>query len=169
MKTSLLASEKLVYSDEDIWTNILNQFRDGKVGNKCRIDLIIQHIGYRNFCLSFHDKAKEDEIRKTVMSDIKKLTRLFLEFKSLCQGEFKVESMFVRKYFPELRETINSMCETSEKHVRKLILHTIFQRSTKSSIGYYPGTMQDEECHECKKSIKVYNFRTNELVSGALN
>jgi hypothetical protein len=65
------------------FADILNRHRDGEVGDLIRTDPIIQQVGYRHYNLRRHEVSKQDEVRKTVMGDMRELARLFIICRTL--------------------------------------------------------------------------------------
>ena len=60
-----------MHRDEQFQKEILSKFRDTPPGNLCRQDDIIQQVGYRHYCLRRAEESKADEIRKSVMSEMR--------------------------------------------------------------------------------------------------
>lgn len=60
--------------------DILNRFRDGEVRDFCQTNKTIKLVGYRHFNLRRHEEGKQDEIRKTIMAEMRELTKLFFCF-----------------------------------------------------------------------------------------
>ena len=64
------------HTDKDFENNILRRFRNGKLGDICRTNRIIQHVGYRHYCLRKSQTSKPVAVRKSVMQDMRELARL---------------------------------------------------------------------------------------------
>jgi len=87
-----------LHKDEEFQSDILNRFRDGPAGQLCREDNIIKQIGYRHYCLRKAEESKIEQVRKSVMTDMRELARLFLIFKNQSEVRVSTEDMFSRKH-----------------------------------------------------------------------
>ena len=169
IKPMLMGSED-IHKDKDFVVLILNRFRDGEAGTLCREDSLIQQVGYRHFCLRRSETSKIDEIRKSVMAEMRQLARLFLNFQSLSKKDVITEDMFSRDHLPILVEAIEKMVaseEGAEKHGLKLQLNAIILRSIKSLKGHLNSTKQDDKSDELERFKTAYLFRSPEVFAGA--
>ena len=64
LKPALLQKAKSKRDQNPDFREILNSFRDGKVGALCRSDPFIKLIGFRHFNLRKHEKGKENEVKR---------------------------------------------------------------------------------------------------------
>ena len=172
----LLIANDRIHKDAEFSEEILHKFRVGIVGDICRSDKIIQQIGYRHFNMRRFEKSKRDEVRKNVMGEMRDLSRLYVEYKSLEMAAGKqdvsVESMFTRDGLTSLREAMNNLCkkesdQNQEKHGLKMNLNAIIHRSIKSLMGYFAESRQDGKYKELTKFEVAYNFLSHELLSRA--
>jgi hypothetical protein len=150
--------------------DILNRFRQGDVGDFCRTNKTIKLIGYRHYNLRRHEEGKQDEVRKTVMSEMRELAKLFFAFQNLSSERRTVEDMFRREYLSDLVEALEKNVTTAdkqEKHGLKLFLDAILMRSIKTLEGYFAQTMQDEKRKELKCFKSAYKSLSNELFPSA--
>jgi hypothetical protein len=111
-----------------------------------------------------------EEIRKRVMSEMRELSRLFLEFQSVSHEAVTTEDMFTRKYKENLFTAIENLAEKpdgGEKHGLKLHINAIMQRAIKSMRGYYNDSMQNEKAQELERFQQAYNFRGPEMFAKA--
>jgi chorismate mutase len=168
LKPNLLkkTSQETIDNDSD-FTNILNRFRDGEVGDTCRTDKFIKVIGYRHFNLRRHETGKQDEVRKVVMAEMRELAKLLQTFKSLCNTEKTVEDMFSRPHLPDLIQSIQLLTTDEdtkvEKHGQKLFIDAVILRSLKTLKGYYSETLQDEKRAELKNFKAAYKHKSSEI------
>ena len=153
------------------FTDYLNRFRDGEVGNLIRNNDTIKLIGYRHFSLRRHEDGKRDEIRKVVMAEMRELARLYLKFIEIIGEDKEVEEMFSRDNLQELVDAIKSMVEVDgkkiEKHGTKLYLDAVILRSIKTLEGYFTEIKEDDKAKEIKMFKKAYKHRANELYPSA--
>lgn len=165
---SLLQTRKVSNMDkDDEFVGILNRFRDGPVGNMCRTNETVKLVGYRHFCLRRHEEGKHDETRKVVMAEMRELSKLVLEFKSISGEDKSAEDMFVRQNLDDLVQVVKQLSTDhdtgSEKHGQKLFFNAVIKRSIKSLTGHYAQTMQDDKVKELKHFKKAYNHKSAEL------
>ena len=160
-----------VHKDKQFVKDILSKFRNSEIGKLCQNDELIKQVGFRHYCLRRHEASKMNEIKKTVMSEMRELARLFVTFQSLTENTVTTEDMFTRKHLPNLREAIEKMVEPSfqgkEKYGLKLNINAIIQRTIKSLKGFYTETQQDDKYEELGKFQMAYSFRSHEIFSGA--
>ena len=71
------------HHDEDFAKNILHRFRQTEAGKLCMTDALIQHVGYRHYCLRRCNESNTDEVCKNVMQEMRELARLFLQFRCI--------------------------------------------------------------------------------------
>lgn len=151
--------------------DILNRFREGEVGDFCRTNKTIKLIGYKHFNLRRHEEGKQDEVRKTIMAEMRELSKLFFCFRSLSGSEERmVEDMFRREHLLDLVEALKQLTTTSdkqEKHGQKLFLDAVLLRSVKTLEGYFAQTMQDTKKKELKNFRSAYKSLQHELFPSA--
>ncbi|XP_071830672.1 uncharacterized protein [Apostichopus japonicus] len=103
--------------------NILYKFRGDEVGSICREDPVILNVGKRLWDKGRAKENKKTEVRKSVMSDMRRLASLYLHFKeqkTIHASHFTLETgtsrdMFDRKNFSILSEAINAYTLNKEK------------------------------------------------------
>jgi hypothetical protein len=161
----------LVHKDPEFVKEILNNFRDGPVGNFIRENKTIQLIGYKHFCSRKVDVSKSKEVKREIMMEMRELTRLFLRFKEFMDDDCILEDMYDRKNLNILVDAINKLCECEdtqgEKHGLKVNLNGIFQKSIKTLKRHYTGVCEDEKHKEIKKFAEAYSDRTPEFLAKA--
>jgi hypothetical protein len=159
--------------------NILRRFRDGPVGDICRQNLLIQLVGYKHYVAGRCEISKINETRKEVMSEMRELTRLFIEWKTLVPATCSFEDMFNRKHLETLKQAMNNMCQTTtensegeiiegkEKHGLKLLINAIIKKTIKCLKGHFNNRIEDEKAKELENFVNAYNFANPELLSNA--
>jgi hypothetical protein len=94
----------------DYKVKILARFSSDEAGETCRTDAAIVMYGSRQFEKIFGKKDKAVEIKKSVMTDMRRLATLFLTFKNLCGKNGRVvetsSDMLCRQTFDYLMSAI---------------------------------------------------------------
>ncbi|KAJ8321248.1 hypothetical protein KUTeg_001199 [Tegillarca granosa] len=158
-----------VHKDAEFVVNILNKFRDGRVGSFIRGSKIIQVIGYKHYLARKADSSKINEVKREVMMEMRELSRLFICFQSVSDVSVTFEDMYKREHLTMLEEAFNKLCmsEDGEKHGLKVNLNSIFQRSAKILSGYFSESKLDKQMKELDKFRKAYNSKLPELIDKA--
>ena len=147
------------HTDKDFENNILRRFRNGEPGDICRMNRIIQHVGYRHYCLRKSQTSKQVAVRKSVMQEMRELARLLIKFREIAREqeglecELGMEEMFSRVRLRILRQAIDELAADSEKYGQekdgqKLGLDNVLARTIKSMKGIYAEAMEDEKAAE---------------------
>ena len=76
--------------------NILTSFRNNDVGHICRTDPDIRLIGRKRWQKDRTKVDKTDEVRKSVMADMRNLASLFLEYKKTRSNNSRTSLQYVR-------------------------------------------------------------------------
>ena len=159
------------HDDLEFVINILNKFRGTHAGKLCVTDRIIQYVRYRHYSLRLGNVSKMDEVRKSMMQEMRELARLLLKFKEVAADEgldasnMGIEEMFSRQHLALLRETINLLA--GDKYGLKLSIKAIILRTVKTLKGTYAERMDDAKCHELHLFTDAYKFRSHELFESA--
>ena len=90
------------HTEQDFGTDILSRFRNNAHGEICRTNRIIQHVGYRHYCLRKSQTSKQVEARKIVMQEKRELARplIKLQYPPSCHGSGEVFAQFCREALP---------------------------------------------------------------------
>lgn len=73
-------SSLMSHPDPDFVKDILNNFRDGEVGNFIRADSTLKMIGYKHFVSRKVEVSKMKEVKREIMMEMRELARLFFNF-----------------------------------------------------------------------------------------
>lgn len=159
----------LSHKDPKFVQEILNNFRDGEVGNFIRNDEMIQMIGFKHYCSRKVEISKSKEVKREIMMEMRELARLFLTFKELKDEPCCFQDMYDRKNLDLLVESYNKLCayEDGEKYGLKVNLNSIFKKSIKTLKRHYSATCADENRKELKKFSEAYSDRTPEFLAKA--
>ncbi|XP_033110648.1 uncharacterized protein LOC117111761 [Anneissia japonica] len=121
LPTSLFRPLPSFVSDEFKF-QILKRFRDGEIGSCCREDPIICLFGKTLYTKMKRKQDKHVEVQKSVMSDMRKVATLYLEFKNL-KDEYELTAdageMLVRKNFNYLHEAVDKVTSCTDKEDMK--------------------------------------------------
>ena len=140
--------------------DILNCFRVGEVGDFCRSNAIVKMFGYNQFCLRKQEGGQLDEVKKTVMSEMRELTKLYFQFKQLTSTEeTSVEDMFDKKNVTVLVRAVQQLIMTEDNKVKygtKLFVNAVILRVSKALDVHYSETKQDDKKKELQCFIAAY-------------
>lgn len=149
---------------------ILNGFRGGEVGDFCRTDNTVKMIGYKRYIVLRHEERNKDEIRKTIMTDMRELSKLYFRFRSMSCKERTVEDMFKIKHLPDLIEALKRLvtkADKQEKKGQKGFLYAVVLRSVKGLESYYAQTMQSDKIKEFKNFKSAFRNLSRESYPSA--
>ena len=141
------------HTDKDFENNILRRFRNGEPGDIFRTNRIIQHVGYRHYCLRKSQTSKPVAVRKSVMQEMRELARLLVKFREIAREqegldcELGMEEMLSHVHLPILRQAITELAaadsenndQEKEKYGQKLGMDNILTRTIKSMKGICRG------------------------------
>ena len=103
------------HTDKDFKNNIRRRFRNGELGDICRTNRIIQHVGYRHYCLRKSQTSKPVAVRKSVMQEMRELARLLIKCREIAREqvgldcELVTEEMLSRVHLPIPRQAITEL------------------------------------------------------------
>ena len=102
-----------VNEDPD-FLNILSSFQDNAIGNTCQTDDTIRLIGRHLWQKARTKVDKHDEVRKSVMADMRNLAALFIEFQKHEEGRHSANAkvMFNRERWSILEEAVICLTTT---------------------------------------------------------
>ena len=122
-------------TEEADFVEILKSFQQNEVGNICRTDSTIRLIG-RHLWLKDRTKVdKSDEVRKSVMADMRNLGNLYNQFKQLSSGDMSDSiHMFYRENWPTLRDSVVEMTSKDGSEVKYGLKNTMYYLLMKSAL-----------------------------------
>ncbi|KAJ8046374.1 hypothetical protein HOLleu_05024 [Holothuria leucospilota] len=159
---------------------ILCKFRHDDVGETCRNDPTIVTIGKRLWDKGKAKENKKTEVRKSVMSDMRRLASLYKCFKeqSKIHSTFEVEEsgtsqdMFRRRSFNVLIEAIHSYTsnegKAGVKSGLKLGLYYLLKKASKVIKATHLMEEKDSEASEIDKFISVLELNYNFVFGDAM-
>ena len=164
------------HTDQDFENNILRRFRNDEPGDICRTNRIIQHVGYRHYCLRKSQTSKVVAVRKSVMQEMRELARLLIKFREIARDRkaWSANSAWrkclSRVHLPILRQAITELAAADsekDKDDQKIGMGNILTRTIKSMKGMYAEAMEDEKAAELNRFHEAYKFRAHELFASA--
>ncbi|XP_071823328.1 uncharacterized protein [Apostichopus japonicus] len=156
--------------------DILRRFKEDEVGEVCRSDPFIVDIGKRLLDASRNKEDKKTEVRKHVMSDMRRLASLYRCFKEQHEihGTGPLESgtardMFQRGNFNCLTEAISSYSgESNElKSGLKIALYYLLKKSCKIVKATHLVEGQDACAEEIDQFVATLELNRNYLFDDA--
>lgn len=150
--------EALREKSDQFANDILSKFQNDEVGRMCRMDTTIQLIGRRLFQKNLRKVDKTMEVRKSVMSDMRLLARLFLAFREVSVEETtNAEDMFIRTNFDKLEQAIEKVTkdEGKLKYGTKHQLYYLLKSSVQFIVASHLGCGNDIKAEEVEKFLKL--------------
>ncbi|XP_063398655.1 uncharacterized protein LOC134683344 isoform X2 [Mytilus trossulus] len=147
--------------------DVLAKFHNSEVGNLCRTDNLITSFGLQMYRNVEAKKSKKEEKRKSVMSDMRRLAHLLLEFRKQCEinGDAEAKSavnMFDRGNFHSLESSILALTINEETGHTKAGLKIGYGYLIKRVIKYLTGEFliqkKDAEVDEIKRFGDLLEF-----------
>jgi hypothetical protein len=148
---------------EDYRKEILDGFHGNEVGKLIRSDTWIKQFGFLSY-QNFVGTEKRAEKRKSLMSNLRRLGHLFLEFKKIMLEKNpnlafnSCREMFKRDNILGIQSAINSMTTDSENVIKsglKVSLRYLISDVCRVMKAYFLFTRQDDEAEEMNKFIDV--------------
>ncbi|XP_069121058.1 myosin heavy chain, skeletal muscle-like isoform X4 [Argopecten irradians] len=154
--------------------DVLAKFRHDDVGNLCRTDDFIKLLGFQVYVKIKSRQEKKDELRDSIMSDMRRFAHLFLEFKSLAvKGKQRITSsvdMLCRDHFNFLREAISNVTtreDGSTKSGLKTGIGFLLKRAAKILKGEYLIQKKDDKATEVDNFVTVLQYFWSAVFSDA--
>ncbi|XP_060554702.1 uncharacterized protein LOC132715677 isoform X3 [Ruditapes philippinarum] len=125
-------------------SEIIDRFHDDEVGKICKNNEEIGKYGFKKFISYGVNNAKKDEKRKSTMSTMRQIARLYLEVKEYMknhslQNEISVKDMFTRRNMKYIKEVI---------HERKQVTTVDSQLFLGNSIKKFVRFLYDQMTNE---------------------
>lgn len=157
--------------DKEFHSEILSRFQRDDIGNLCRTDRALFIIGRRLFQVKQKKVDKDMEKRKSVMSDMRLLARVYLAFQHYIPESNTLENMYLRENFPSLERAIDDVTKSSDgklKHGVKYSLYFLLRTSVDYLVGYHNSMKNDEKVNEFEKFIKTLEFHKDIVFGDAI-
>ena len=144
---------------------ILCSFHNDDVGILCTSDPLIIAYGKREFNRIIFQVDKQDERRKTLKSDMRRLGRLYSSFREICREE-KISSgtaidLFKRQNFKILESSITKISTGDDgvnKDGFKIGIGYLLKKVAKYVYGSFLEAKEDNKAEEITKFLDLLNF-----------
>lgn len=111
---------------DDGFMEILSSFQSDDVGDICRGDEIIKYLGQRLWKKEKYKVGKADEVRKTVMSTMRLLGRLYLSFQKFANNSVSAEDMFKKENWSQLEAAIEDITIDEKGNLKYGVKHALY-------------------------------------------
>jgi len=173
--TSVFFSEFKV--SDDFKKDILSSFSNDEVGKLCRENEALVMIGWKLYLKVKARKDKKVEVKRSVMTDMRRLANLFCHFRKLSQDpqQVDVSDMFRRQNFDILEKACmeyttnhNADSDNRDKCGLQLAVYYLLMKAAKILKVLYLIRNNDPKATETAEFIDVLNFSKDSLIGGAL-
>ncbi|PIK43850.1 hypothetical protein BSL78_19292 [Apostichopus japonicus] len=173
---------RLTDRDKDgFFEEILCKFRDDDIGLFCRKDPVVINIGERLWTKSKLKKDKAGEVRKSVMTSMRRLATLYmtfleqqLEYGPIKEIEKNLADMFLRDNYTHLEHAILKYTMNGEgksmadlKYGLKTALYYLIKKSCQIIQGTFLIGNEDDKATELDKFMGVFELNHNYLFGDA--
>ena len=159
-------------ANEEFNTDVISKFRKDAVGELCRGDATIKLVGERLYAKLKKKPEKKMEVRKSVMSDMRRLGNLYTHFADHNPAQISnppsAGDMLHRKNFPALESAIQSY--TGEEDVKaglKSSLYYLIKNMADIVKASYMVQHKDSEADEVDKFVHVLELNHNIIFGDA--
>ncbi|PIK49503.1 hypothetical protein BSL78_13608 [Apostichopus japonicus] len=173
--------EQLDSKDESFILDILAKLRDDEVGLMCRNDSVITTVGKRLWQQNKLKADKKTEVRKSVMTSMRRLSSLYLlflkqreELGPIQQIDKNAADMFLRSNFNHLESAIAVYSTKGDrdstddlKHGLKAALYYLIKKAGKILKGTYLINDQDARADAVDKFMHVFEMNHNFIFGDA--
>ena len=169
---------------EDFKTEILSKFNQDEVGKMCQTDEMITMIGSKLYSKTKARQDKKTEVRRSVMTDMRRLATLFMHFKVVWEKRNPPESavgqnvpdfvdMFRRRNYEILEEACNSYTSPDDeasdsKSGLMICLYYLLINAAKKIRVYYLVKENTVAATETAEFLEILAFNKHSLVGGAV-
>lgn len=160
-----------IEEERSSFADLLSRFQNNEVGDLCRKDRSIRDFGRH---LWFKDNSKvdkSDEVRKSVMSDMRNVAHLYLLFKIECDDTQSALDMLKQSSWEALKESIVTMTSKSDSNIKyglKNQLYYLLLRFTDFHIGQMLATEgAEKEVQHMRNFVTLLKHHQNSLFGDA--
>ena len=166
---------------EDFKTEILSKFSSDKVGQLCQSDPMITMVGSK---LYFKVKARKDkklEVKRSVMTDMRRLGTLFTHFRTgyvehhgdaVSEKEVTVAQMFQRQNYDCLEEACvrqtSNPGEAADKSGLMISLYYLVMKSARIIRVFYLVRQESAKATETAEFMDVWKLSKHQILGGAV-
>ncbi|XP_067668551.1 uncharacterized protein [Haliotis asinina] len=170
VSTDALQLEERATANQDIFIKeVLLHFHSDDVGKTCRTEPTIVAIGRRLFQKNLRKIEKTMETRKSVMNDMRLLSRLLIAFQEKSHKQMTAEDMFRRRNFAILEQAIEEVTtnEGRLKYGLKNSLFYLLRQSANILMLQAFGEEEDGRASDIEKFIHLLDLNQNVLFGDA--
>lgn len=156
-------------SDGEFERDILSRFHDDDIGQLCRSSPELIFIGRSLFQEQKGKVGKAMEVKKSVMSDLRILARLYLAFKEYVPYSQSLEDMFIVKNFDFLENAIEAVSrdENKLKYGLKNTLKYLIHMALEKMIGFHAKKEDDTKVSSHKRFLDVFKLHEGRIFADA--
>jgi hypothetical protein len=155
-------------------SNVMAGFINDEIGDICRSDEDIIYFGTKLYEKLEKKADKKQEVQKSVRADMRRIAKLYAEFKQLCTEEQTPNKssadMLIRSNFNVLTDAI-SACTTKEDKTLKAGLKSLMYYGIKNFAKITRGSFlvknEDEKALEISKFVEVLELNQNIIFGDA--
>jgi len=154
--------------------DVLSKFINDPIGRLCRADQSIRIFGAKHYEKVFTKKDKEVEVKKSVMSEMRRLSNLYLQFRTICESVGKAtcdsRDMLNGGNFDELRKAVCIYTSHENDEIKaglKQGLFYLIKSFAKIIKGTYLTNKDDESALEVEKFVEVYELHKSLIFGDA--
>jgi integrase len=171
---------------EEFKTDVLSKFSSDEVGRLCQQDETIIMIGHKLYLKVKARKDKKVQVRRSVMTDMRRLGHLYIHFQTIDQRNanqsagdcsMSVLDMFRRQNFNVLEEACASYTAADEssggknkpdKSGLQLALYYLLIKAAKILKVFYLVKNDNLKSSETAEFLDVLHFSKDSLIGGAI-
>lgn len=166
---------------DDFLCEVLCKLREDDIGKICKTDPLIIMVGKRLYMKNKLKADKKNEVRKSVMSSMRRLAALYLAFNDseeelgpINREEATVADMFKRCNFSHLEKAVVSYTRKGGaqgmddlKHGLKSALYCVIKRTSKILKGTYHIDEHDKKAEDVDKFVDIFELNHDYLFGDA--
>jgi len=166
-------------NDPDFAADILGRFHPDDVGKFCQVDEVVLALGksmyLRKKPVARINKSKGQEVRKSVMKEMRQLGSVLIEFKAQAKEDnldLTSFDLLNRKHMKYLAAAViklstNSESEEDIKAGTKLAIGNVIKETAKVMKVFYLEKEEDEKGKEVDNFVTVFNLKWPSLFADA--
>ena len=159
--------------NSDFKAHILASFANDDVGKICKTDDAIILFGSNMYSKLKGKQDKREEVKRSVMSDMRRIAHLFVHFKVECEQEQKPltssADILIRSNFEQTKEAILKYTDSDGtlKAGLKSQLYYVIKRFAKAIKGSYLASDDDAKASEVDKFLDVLRLHDRDIFGDA--
>ncbi|XP_065641740.1 uncharacterized protein LOC124810140 [Hydra vulgaris] len=157
---------------EDFKKNIIEKLRDDEIGKSVKNDPIILMIGSRLFNKIKRKKDKQNEVKRSVRADMRRLANLYQNFK-----KFQIKTvynnatdMFLRTNFMHLSSAILVYTSSENEEQKSALKHALcylILNAAEKLVGHFLSLENDSVANDICNFIKLFKLEKDNIFADA--